>query len=287
MSQFKINPILARMLGTPTHLRNGRCDFDISEEADGTFSFSQTRAKLLQEHGTEWDRTFLTQPPCQSVSIFIAGKHVGLIQVATCDDDQDIRIGYVFQHITSIAPTLATQSASNIRAFLGKQPQQYNLPTQETTGEFIWESNMTREEWVENRASRVDKGHPESRRDPRRNPRRDPMYRDWTWKHRIVPPSKMQISIVLKKRAEARNDIRDDHLNDGRKIRSDSHFPSWAGYIPHRLPGSARLELSTQWDGGGTEPLLPKEILEGTGRNVWLGRANYTTNGQINNGHTQ
>lgn len=82
--------MLARILATPVHVREGRLDFDLKETLDGAFTFAKSERDLAQERGVSCEETFLTQPPAQSISIMITDRHVGRNEIATCTSDEGI-----------------------------------------------------------------------------------------------------------------------------------------------------------------------------------------------------
>lgn len=123
--------MLERMLGTCFHKRDGRCDLDIMESQDGTFAFAKSRKTMSQELGTTWTQTFFTQPPCQSISIMMADRHLGRIQIATCNNDEGVRLKQILEKLERVATTFADHSAQSIRNFLLVQPSEYTLPPQQ------------------------------------------------------------------------------------------------------------------------------------------------------------
>lgn len=254
--QFVTNPMLERMLGTSVREREGRIDFDIKESVDGTFTFVRSREAIAHKMGSSWEETFLTQPPCQSISIMMTDRHLGRREIATCNNDTGIWLSQIFEKLESIAIRVANHSAGSIRAFLMKQPADQVLPPPEADKmEFVsqnnsneedfkraefWAKEMDRQTWVEKRTVEVDSrsysgatltsnrppfglsierlSRAPFRHAPRSWTAEDCLakykenFKDWRWMHGVVPPAKMEISFILKRREAVVGDLSEHDL---------------------------------------------------------------------------
>lgn len=110
--------MLERILGTSVLVREGRIDFDMNESLDGAFTFVGSREAFAHNMGPSWEETFLTQPPCQSISIMMTDRHLGRREIATCNNDTGIRLSQIFEKLATVAVRVANHSAESIRAFL-------------------------------------------------------------------------------------------------------------------------------------------------------------------------
>lgn len=198
--------MLARILGTPVHARDGRYDFNIKEvPLDGSFTFAKSRKDISKKLGASWEETFVTQEPAQSISIMMTDRHLGRNEIATCTSDEGVRLFQIFDKLEAVAATVADQSMQSIRDFLLVQPAHYTLPRQQHSGTETRFPVMDRKSWVELRAAQVDMfafGPSYRMQGPSNMPEdeRRKEYKDGRWQHGVIPPSKMEISLILTKR---------------------------------------------------------------------------------------
>lgn len=117
MTQLQVNP-MPNQLFNEIHIREGKWDVDLQELRDGSFQFVRNRALIRPKLGPEWERTFISQPPCQSIAILMNDVHLGRVQIATCGKDEGVRTADLLDQLETIAPTVAAHSAQATRAFL-------------------------------------------------------------------------------------------------------------------------------------------------------------------------
>lgn len=84
----------------------------------GSFRFLRNRSLIRAKLGPEWERTFISQPPCQSIAILMNDVHLGRVQIATCDKEEGVRIADFLDQLETIAPAVAAHSAQAIETFL-------------------------------------------------------------------------------------------------------------------------------------------------------------------------
>lgn len=165
MSQFRVNPLLAQMLGTTVHERHGRWDFDLEEQRGGSFTFMQSNT--TKRSSIDMDKAFISDPPCKSISILMPDRAIGRVESATLENPNGVSIGELLATLEKLAHIVAGHSANAIEEFLNIQKTE--------------QPNKCMELIIAETSTRKGQA----------------AYSDWNWRHKVVPPSKMEVSIVL------------------------------------------------------------------------------------------